>query len=454
MPQGNDAKPGKDAVLRQLERMLAHPHFAARPQQARLFEFLVRSDLGGQEITEKDIRAEFFPTPPYSPESTIARTTVNFIRGGLVREYYAQEGKDDPVIIALPAPSKSKTPAGRSVKLPPGKAYKPTFSYNPRHEIARRYQLGLQYLRVHRRDDVGDVLRELLAVIEMEPGHTAAHIALAETLCMSALTGYTTKDFMVVAHDSASDAAALSPDDWNAQAVHATTLFLNGDMPRAADAFMRASRCEGSEVRGYVWFHAFLMVTDRTEQALMLSRKHADENPDSAPARAIYAGFLYLARRFDEAKEALLHVLELDLGCWPASMLMALLEVSYGDYEAVYRHLNMMQRALYLPLEIWFLPGVSLFCYSKSPTMTAKGLAAAQTRAEQLAHYFSPPLWLQAALCAMVKQDADGAIEALAKARDELDPMMRFIHLLPLFDPLRTHPGFAALEDRPTENMP
>jgi hypothetical protein len=160
MPQGNDAKPGKDEVLRQLERMLVHPHFAARPQQARLFEFLVRSDLEGQDITEKDIRAEFFPTPPYSPESTIARTTVNFIRGGLVREYYAQEGKDDPVIIVLPAPSKSKTLAGRSVKLPPGKAYKPTFSYNPRHGIARKYRLGLHHLRLHKPLDVEDALRE------------------------------------------------------------------------------------------------------------------------------------------------------------------------------------------------------------------------------------------------------------------------------------------------------
>jgi tetratricopeptide (TPR) repeat protein len=238
---------------------------------------------------------------------------------------------------------------------------------------------------------------------------------------------------VAVAHHCASLAAEFSPENWHAQAVHATTLFLNGDMPRATDAFVRASRCDGSEVRGYAWFHAFLMVTDRTEQALMLARKHADENLDSAAAKAIYACLLYLARRFDEAKDVLLEALALDLGCWPACLLMALLKVSDGDYATVNKQLNLMQLALHLTPEDWFLPGVSLFCYSKSSTFTAEHLAAIETLAEQLARGYNPPLWLQVGLCAMVKQDADGAIEALAKARDDYDPMMRFAHLSAAF---------------------
>src|SRR5580692_1826313 len=84
MPIHDQAIPVKQEVQHQLERMLGSELFRARPQQSKVFEFIVRAALAGREISEKDIRARFFPTPPYDPESTVARTTVNFIRSKLV----------------------------------------------------------------------------------------------------------------------------------------------------------------------------------------------------------------------------------------------------------------------------------------------------------------------------------------------------------------------------------
>jgi tetratricopeptide (TPR) repeat protein len=452
MPQGNDAKPGKDAVLRQLERMLAHPHFAARPQQARLFEFLVRSDLAGQEITEKDIRAEFFPTPPYSPESTIARTTVNFIRGGLVREYYAADGKDDPVIIALPAPSKSKTPAGRSIKLPPGKAYKPLFTYNPRHEIARRYQLGLHHMRIRTPYEVIEVLDEMSAVMELEPQHAEAYSCAAEALFIISAIGIEPKSCLEGAYMCAVMAVDLVPGDWHAQAALGTTLFFQRDLAGAASAFKRSLACDNSKTHGYFWYHAFLMATGKTEEALRLARVRAEDSFNEENATAAYAGFLYLARRFDEAKELLRDRLLEDHQGWFPDLVLALVRFASADANRAHSHMNYMQTALRFNLHDSLFPGLSLLCLKARDDF--EDSAECQLRAESLSYKAPYPLWLQAALCAMAKQDADGAIEALTKARDECDPMMRFAHLLPLFDPLRTHPGFAALEDRPTENTP
>jgi len=69
------AIPTKREAGRQLDRMLKSAVFAARPQQAKVFEFIVRAAIADREISEKDIRAKFFPTPPYNPDSTIVRTT-------------------------------------------------------------------------------------------------------------------------------------------------------------------------------------------------------------------------------------------------------------------------------------------------------------------------------------------------------------------------------------------
>jgi hypothetical protein len=114
---GDENKPTRPEVEQQLQRMLESDIFAACPRQAALFEFLVKGAIEGQEITQKDIRARFFPTPPYKPESTVARTTVTFIRKKLVRAYYKTRGEEDLVIIDLPQPANHQT-SGKRIKTP------------------------------------------------------------------------------------------------------------------------------------------------------------------------------------------------------------------------------------------------------------------------------------------------------------------------------------------------
>jgi hypothetical protein len=135
MDTAKDDMPTVEAIEGQLKRMLASAEFTSRPQQKKLFEFLVNAALAGQEITEKDILAKFFPSPPYTTESTVARTTVNFIRKKLLPQYYAEEGADDPVLVTF-----SEGDTTKRVKLPPGAAYRPIFRYNPNAVPAKELQ--------------------------------------------------------------------------------------------------------------------------------------------------------------------------------------------------------------------------------------------------------------------------------------------------------------------------
>jgi hypothetical protein len=57
------------------------------------------------------------------------------------------------------------------------------------------------------------------------------------------------------------------------------------------------------------------------------------------------------------------------------------------------------------------------------------------------------PYWtpLQLALGHMGLGDTESAARMLTRAADEGDPLMVWLHLLPLFDPLRDDPAFQAL---------
>ena len=145
--------PAGHEVERQLDRMLAHPLFRARAKQVSVFEYLVRSALDGKEINEMILFMKFFKDKLREDEDiTHVRTTVSYIRRDLLEKYYAEDGSDDPVIIALPAPERISLPGGKYkiVKRPPREAYAPEFRYNPRGPIWK----PVEFLLRARKSDV------------------------------------------------------------------------------------------------------------------------------------------------------------------------------------------------------------------------------------------------------------------------------------------------------------
>jgi tetratricopeptide (TPR) repeat protein len=327
MRYADDANPVRHEVERQLQRMLAHPLFAARPQQARLFEFLVRSALDEKEVTEKDIRAAFFPTPPYSPESTVARTTVNFIRGELLREYYDGEGKDDPVLIALPDPKKNKTASGKSIKLPPGTAYKPAFSYNPRHDIAKEFALAQHFLR-GTPSQITDALLHLAKVEEMEPDQPDTVLAAIEAYAIQMLLGMPEderKMYLEAGFDCLARIAPRVPDYWRIHVVRGLLYCADGYFETAKREFDAALALDRESTRRSDWYSYLLFRTGREEEAIQIEADDAAEGVADAGAQAAHGILLCHAHRFEEAERALKHALEIDRNCWTARYGMTLL---------------------------------------------------------------------------------------------------------------------------------
>ena len=90
---------------RQLERVLASSGFAQNERMARFLRFVVEQYLAGKNIDLKEsvIAVEVFGRRPDHDltRDSIVRTEAGRLRSRL-SEYYAGEGKDDPLIVELP----------------------------------------------------------------------------------------------------------------------------------------------------------------------------------------------------------------------------------------------------------------------------------------------------------------------------------------------------------------
>ena len=117
-----------DVVRAQVERILASPGFATSERHSKLLRHLVSMSLAGRgaEIKEYALGVELFGRGDSFDPSTdaIVRTEASRLRAKL-KAHYGGDGRDDPVVVDLPARSyvpvfnARKTPATDAVS-PPG----------------------------------------------------------------------------------------------------------------------------------------------------------------------------------------------------------------------------------------------------------------------------------------------------------------------------------------------
>jgi hypothetical protein len=108
-------KPDREAIARQLERILAGPEFDASRRCRALLRFLVEEMLAGREslLTDRTIGAQVFGRPEgFDPVlDPIVRLQVGRLRRSLAR-YYGRAGAGEPVRIELP--QGTYVPVGRT----------------------------------------------------------------------------------------------------------------------------------------------------------------------------------------------------------------------------------------------------------------------------------------------------------------------------------------------------
>src|SRR5580704_6917380 len=103
--------PAPEDIKAQLQRTLASKRFSTASNQKDFLVLVVNRALKGKKSSELVIAQALFPKF-IKDESTDVRVTASNLRKALAK-YYAREGREDLVIIALPEP-----PPDKSIKLP------------------------------------------------------------------------------------------------------------------------------------------------------------------------------------------------------------------------------------------------------------------------------------------------------------------------------------------------
>jgi tetratricopeptide (TPR) repeat protein len=429
------SNPMPHEVRLQLDRMLGSGMFTSRPQQAKLLKFIVREALAGREVAEKRIRERIFPTPPYKEDSNIARRTVDLVRN-LLAEYYAGPGKDDPVIVTLP-----QSPEGMRIKFLPGTAYRPSFVYNPNHKVSVLYRLGRHYLSQASPQALENAFDKFQQVIDINPDHTDALLGIVEAHFPLVLSGYTgpgIREQLERMAALAREAVKRQPGYWRAHAVLGAVLTCRCQLNEASKAYRRAKRLDEEATMSFPWFAVYSLTMNRRKDAVWGTYFNSERFVDDAHIRSLEGFLLYVVRRFDQAEEVLKRALTLDSGCWFARLAMSLLCLSLDRPDDALEH---FQHMLWLAEDKYsFMPGLCYLCVTKAKNVTAANRAAILDLSSRNLRLLDSDSGdnFQHALRRLADGNRRGAVSALIKAREEGHPLIWWLHLWPVLDPLPT----------------
>jgi len=358
MANAEGVNPARHEIELQLERMLAHPLFRAKDLQARIFAFLVKSALNRRRVTELTVFGRFYKKESFADGSNKARVNVNFLRK-LLDEYYAGDGANDPVFIALPAPERSNKSKKhyKMVKRPPGEAYKPQFTYNPRAPIAKQFAIA-NHLLTGSPEQVERALWKFNEIDKAAPNHPDAVLGLAETVACQMLLGVWWKEAhpTLIAALLAGIDTIEKADAWRVHNVRGVLYTIEGNFIAAKKEFGIALRLDRGATIKRGWYTLFLQATGKEQEAAKLQGLNSEEDVINAKTQAVYGLYLLKAGRLKDAERVFAQSLALDRNCWPAHLGMAQMYLATGNRPKAKEHAVRLQ-TLVEPAELQTILG-------------------------------------------------------------------------------------------------
>jgi serine/threonine-protein kinase len=249
MPSGSEASitsgVTSEGIREQLDRILQSPRFATAEKRGLLLRFLVESFLEGRSegLKEYEVgRAVFGRPASYDPRlDPIVRVQVSNLRSKL-REYYASDGKDDPVLIEFP------------------KGYIPRFELRPVLDIVKSNEPGIPAIRSTRPQRAGERRAAktvaVLPFVDLSPGGDQEYFCDGVTEeIINALSQV--RQASVVARTSAFQFKGKNADVRQIGAQLNARAVLEGSIRKDGDLLRVLARLTSVETGYVLWSHAF-----------------------------------------------------------------------------------------------------------------------------------------------------------------------------------------------------
>ena len=426
--------------------MLDNALFVNSPSQAKILNYVVDCAIEGKEISRRDLDAVLFPKGHGDASTSVGRTTAFNLRDTL-KTYYANDGAQDPI----------------DIQLIPGRGYKVRFCFRvtDAHVL---YARGLEFLS---RMLPQEAAFSLLESIRLDKSFPAPYLASAEANLIVPLVPWDRESAPLLwfptdppgriqivggsigrlrvadARKFLTAAAELSPNMWRTHAVRGAIMSYEREWEQASDAFRIANEISRSDTEAYPWYIAFLAASGHLNEALDLAELKTKFAYSTAQSWVQFGFLLYIARRYAEASNAYRRAYRINgLDQFPYSVLRLALQLqdpidqyrllsthgAYGDSGPCFPGLHILN----------LVHGKSL--YMDKAREMLKEMEVMKSR-----RYGGRLSSLQFALANMAFGNRTEAIYFLSQSCDELDPLMMWLHMWPVFDSLREETSFKDL---------
>jgi tetratricopeptide (TPR) repeat protein len=347
MANAEGLRPSREEVERQLDRLLADEVIASNQNSAKVLKYIVKRALRRRTVTEFDVLKGVFKRVTFDKvDDSTARVTMEKLRG-LLTEYYKGDGQYDPVVIALPDPTR-KTAAGKRIKFSPGEAYTPSFTYNPSGWIAKELAVAYHLLRGSPAQ-MEQALTHFSNVGRAQPEHPEVMLGLLEHWAFKLLFGAMGDPHITLVAGPLVYLGKIEKQNgatWRTHNIRGMFHAFMGDRKAAEKAFARALEMNRPATISRGGYVGFLFRTAREEQALRLFALEAEERADNAQVHAVYGIYLTHAHRHEEAERAFSKSLMLDRNCWAAHYGLTQMYQALGNHEKAVEHEQRLEELL------------------------------------------------------------------------------------------------------------
>jgi TolB-like protein/DNA-binding winged helix-turn-helix (wHTH) protein/Tfp pilus assembly protein PilF len=306
------------------------------------------------------------------------------------------------------------------------------------------YLRGLYFFRKWSPADHRRAIQYFNEAVARDPDYALAYAGLSGAYASSAVNNW------LPAHEAFSKAReaareALALDDTQAE-VHVTSgaisMFYDLDWNMAEREFQRAIELNPNYPESYEVYSYLLSCTGRLDEGIEMAKRGLQADPISVALSDDLAGAYYWAHRYDEAIGQSKKSLDLDPNHAASHLFIGQSYDVKGNYlEAIASY----QKAISLSERTTNLLGLLGHSYAVSGRRDEALKVLAELTEMSRSKPVSP---YDLGMIYVGLGEKDKAIEQLKRAYEERAGWIISLEVEPMFDPLRSEPGFIELEDK------
>ena len=305
------------------------------------------------------------------------------------------------------------------------------------------YLLGRFHWYNRTRAGLTTALNYFQKTVSLDPSYPLGYVGIADSyIALAVFEHLPPTEAFPRAKEAVQKALVLDDTLADAHATLAQVYQAERDWEGTERECKRALALNPNYAGGHFRYSLFLTRALRHNEAVAEIRRASELDPLSPNMMGALGQALLFARRYDEAQQALLKALELDLNYFPAYALLADMYSAKGMLEDSIAELKKAESIS--PGDPWVRADLG-YVHAKLGRQSDAEKVLKELRSESQSRYVSG--FFVSWVCIGLGKNEE-ALQWLERAYQQKDYQLSWISVSPVFDPIRSDPRFVALMRR------